>query len=124
MDFKTIAPIFLLKTRSFWLGIFPILLTAGDMLFSTATAGDGGPLVAMIAQITGYATADVQATVLKLTPLWTLIFAQQRGTFSGAIPRPYTLDPKKEKVIVDAVENGKSAFEAGKAIGAALKKAR
>ncbi|AYF01252.1 hypothetical protein PY32053_01625 [Paracoccus yeei] len=118
---KTIVPIFILKTRSFWLGIFPILLTLGDMLFSGLSDADGGPLVGLIAMLTGYAVPEVQAFLLKLTPIWGLIIAQQRGGFGGGIPRPYTLDPAKEKQILEVVEDGKSAFEAGKAFGAAIK---
>lgn len=118
---KTIAPIFILKTRSFWLGIFPLLLTALDILFSGVTSGTGGPIVDIIALVFGYSAADVQALLLKLAPVWGLIIAQQRGGWTSGIPRPYTLDPKKEEEVITAVENGKTAFEAGKQLGESLK---
>lgn len=119
---KTIAPIFILKTRSFWLGIFPLLLTALDTLFTSLSAGgDGGPLVQMLAHLLGYDPSEIRGFLLAVTPLWGLIIAQQRGGFGGAIPRPYTMDPAKEKQIIEAVENGKAAFDAGLKAGEALK---
>lgn len=118
---KTIAPIFILKTRSFWLGIFPLLLTALDTFFTSLSAdGDGGPLVQMLAQLPDYDPSEIRGFLLAVTPLWGLIIAQQRGGFGGAIPRSYTMDPEKEKQIMEAVENGKATFEAGMEAGEAL----
>ena len=119
---KTIAPIFILKTQSFWLGIFSLLMTAIDTMFASLTAGGaGGPLAQMLAQLLGYDPAEIRGLLLAVTPLWGLIIAQQRGGFGGAIPRPYTMDPAKEKQILEAVENGKSALEARQKVGQALK---
>ncbi|MGW7506104.1 hypothetical protein ACWGIR_32350, partial [Streptomyces albidoflavus] len=42
---------------------------------------------------------------------------QQRS----GMTRPYTIDPAKERQIIEVVQDGKSAFEAGKAFGAAIK---
>ncbi|MFC3169199.1 hypothetical protein [Paracoccus fontiphilus] len=118
---KTIAPIFILKTRSFWLGILPLLLTGIDSLLSgVAAGGDGGPLVHLVAQILGYDPAAIRSFLLAITPVWGLILAQQRGGFAGGIPRPYTMNPAKERQIIEAIENGKTAFEAGKKIGKAV----
>ena len=102
---KTIAPIFILKTRSFWLGIFPLLLTVLDTFFTSLSAGgDGGLLVQMLAQLLGYDPSEIRGFLLAVTPLWGLIIAQQRGGFGGAIPRPYTMEPEKEKQIMEAGE--------------------
>lgn len=46
---------------------------------------------------TGAQIAEFMTTLL---PLYMIIFAQQRGTFSGAIPRPLTVSPSKERAIV------------------------
>ncbi|MFC3170246.1 hypothetical protein [Paracoccus fontiphilus] len=119
---KTIIPIFILKTRSFWLGILPLLLTGIDTLLSgVAAGGDGGPFVHMVAQILGYDPAAIRGFLLAITPVWGLILAQQRGGFGGGIPRHYTLDPKKERQIIEAVENGKTVFEAGQKAGQVFK---
>jgi len=64
------------------------------------------------------------ATFMRtLDPLHLIIFAQQRGTFSGAIPRRYTLNPAQEGQIAQVVEDGTSALEAGVKIGEHLKRA-
>lgn len=116
---KTIAPVFILKTRSFWLGIFPLLLTALDTLFTSLSAGgDGGPLVQVLAQLLGYEASEIRGFLLAVTPLWGLIIAQQRG----GLARPYTSSPAKEKAIVEAIQDGAAIFEKGKAIGKALKR--
>ncbi|MDT1063673.1 hypothetical protein RM190_17515 [Paracoccus sp. CPCC 101403] len=56
-----------------------------------------------------------------LHPLYPIIFARQRGTFSGAIPRPYALNPKKEGQIAKFIKDWKSAFDAGVKTGEPLK---
>lgn len=124
---KTIVPVFFAKTRSFWFGIVPTVLTTVDLAFAHLTSEGSEPVANAIAaaltligpEWTGEQIASFMRT---LYPLYLLIFAQQRGTFNGALPRPYTIDPAKEKLVVEAVKNGKSAFEMGKAIGAAIKK--
>ena len=55
-----------------------------------------------------------------LYPLPPIIFARQRGTFSGAIPGPYALNPKKEGQIAKVIEDGRSAFDPGVKIGEQL----
>lgn len=86
---KTIAPIFILKTRSFWLGIFPLLLTVLDTFFTSLSAsGDGGLLVQTLAQLLSYDPSEIRGVLLAVTPLWGLIIAQQRGGFGGRSPCP------------------------------------
>lgn len=113
---KTIAPIFILKTRSFWLGIFPLLLTIADSLF--AESATGGPFTNLLAAALGKDPETVRGWMLLVSPVWGLIIAQQRA----GLTRPYTASPKAEQAI-EMVEDGKAAFEAGKVIGQALKKA-
>lgn len=116
---RVIAPVTLWKTKSFWLGIFPLLLTLLETLF--AQAGTGGPLVDLLTLVTGSDAATVQAFLLKITPIWGLIIAWQRGGWGSGVPRPYTLDPKKEEAVKEAIVNGKTAFDAGKALGKQIK---
>ena len=118
---RTIAPVTLWKTKSFWLGIVPLIITAIDTLLSFLGSDTGGPVVALLSSIFGFEAADLQSFLIKITPVWGMIIAWQRGGFGGGIPRPYTLDPKKEKEVIAAIEEGKTAFEKGKEIGAGLK---
>lgn len=123
---KTIKPILITKTRSFWFGIVPTGLTALDLAF-THLAGDANvPVANALAgalQLVGldWTGEQIAGFMQTLLPLYLLIFAQQRGTFSGATPRPYTASPSKEREIIRVIEDGKSAFEAGKAFGERLK---
>lgn len=124
---KTIAPIFFGKARSFWLGIVPTSLTALDLAFTHLTGEGSLPIANSLGaalQLVGLEwTGDQIAGFMQtLLPIYLVIFAQQRGTFSGAIPRPYTASPAKERAVVQVIEDGKSAFEAGKAFGKRLKR--
>lgn len=118
---KTIVPIFIAKTRSFWLGIVPAALTLIDVMFQVFTTEGNEPVAAAIAAILGPVTSwtpDQIASFMKgMAPLYAFIIAQQRGGLS----RPYTIDLTKEMRVIEAVEDGKSAFEAGKRIGEAIK---
>ena len=118
---KTIVPIFIGKTRSFWLGIFPALLTGVDIAFEVFTTGGNEPVAGAISAIlnpmTGWTADEISGFMRTLAPLYALIVAQQRA----GVTRPYTLDPSKEKTIAKVVEDGCSAFDAGKKIGAALR---
>lgn len=125
---KTIVPIFIGKTRSFWLGIVPTALTTADLVFAHLTGEGSEPVANAIAAAVQQLGLDwtgeqIAAFMRTLYPVYLLIFAQQRGTFSGAVPRPYTIDPAREKQIARVVEDGKSAFDAGRKIGEALRKA-
>lgn len=116
---KTIAPIFIGKTRSFWLGILPLLLTlANSVLASVSAGGDGGPVAALIARLFGWEPEIVKGWLLLIAPVWGLIIAQQRA----GLTRPYTLDPAKERSVVEIVAAGKSAFDEGKKAGEALRR--
>ena len=104
----------------------PTALTTVDLAFTHLTGEGSEPVanaVAAIAQQVGQDwTGEQIATFMRtLYPLYLIVFAQQRGTFSGAIPRPYTLNPAKEGQIAQVVEDGKSAYDAGVKIGGQLK---
>lgn len=116
---KTITPIFILKTRSFWLGIFPLLMTLLDsLLANVGPDGAGGPVADLLAAVLGVDPATMRGWLLLVSPVWGLVIAQQRAGLS----RPYTANPATENAVLQAVKDGKDAFEQGKMIGKALKK--
>lgn len=105
-------PIFFAWTRSFWLGLFPALLTALDILaVATLDPTTGAPMAALLAAIgnaltpvwnaipvlpdaSGSLTAEgVQRAMQVASAFAALIVGQQR---MGAA-RPYTLDPRARK---------------------------
>ncbi|MFN4129374.1 MAG: hypothetical protein ACK4GC_06120 [Paracoccaceae bacterium] len=120
-DIKTIAPILITRTRSFWLGIVPAGLTLVDVIARSASDGTiepiAGAVAALIGPFTGLTAADVHSFMLAIAPICALVVAQQRD----GIARPYTVSPSKERALVRTIEDGKSAFEAGKAFAERLK---
>lgn len=97
------TPIFFAWTRSFWLGIFPAVLTGIDLLLAlmadSATAGPVAMVLSVLlsvpAALPGFgwlaATPEqVGAFMQAMAPIYALIVGQQR---SGAA-RPYTIDPR------------------------------
>lgn len=120
-NIKTIAPVFILKTRSFWLGIAPLVMTLLDSLFaSVSDEGAGGPVANLLAALLGVEPETMRGWLLLVSPVWGLIIAQQRSGLS----RPYTANPATEAAVMQAVKDGKDAFEAGKAVGQAIKARR
>lgn len=117
---KTIAPILITRTRSFWLGIVPAGLTLVDIVAGAVSNGTAEPMAGAIAAIFGpvfgVTAAEVHAFMLAVAPLCALIVAHQRS----GLARPYTTSPSKERDLVRIIEDGKSAFEAGKAFGERL----
>lgn len=97
METKTLRPIFIMKTRSFWLGIAPALLTILDVMFAAAT-GDASatPVASAISTVLGWAfgwTPEQIFGVMKaLAPIYAFIVAQQRS----GITRPYAATPAAE----------------------------
>lgn len=84
-------PIFIGWTRSFWAGILPVALVGVDMVFQALTDPSVGPPVAgLVARVFGFDADQVEAVMMRLTPLFALVIAQQR---SGNA-RPYTMDPR------------------------------
>lgn len=119
---KVVTPIAFWKTRSFWLGWFPATLTLLDSAFQLIDTPAAVPVanaVAMTLSVFGFdMTGDDIAVFMKtIAPVYALIVAQQRGGLS----RPYTASPTKERQVVELVNDGKAAFEAGKLIGTGLK---
>ena len=92
-------PIFFAWTRSFWLGIFPALLTALDIAFQIfGDPSTAAPVAAALAWVVrlagGTVTPDAIARVMQaMAPLYALIVAQQRSHAA----RPYTIDPRALK---------------------------
>jgi len=123
---KTIIPIWFAKTASWWTGLFPTILAAIEFVFTTFGSDQGGPVAESIVYVLSAFGADISAEMIsevirKLTPLYLLLFAYNRGTFTGQIPRPYVLTPTKEKQVAAVVENGLEAFKEGQKIGKLLK---
>ena len=120
-DIKTVAPIFIAKTRSFWLGIVPAALTLIDVIAGAASDGSAEPiagaLAAIIGPLTGITAESIHSFMLAVAPLCALIVAHQRSGLS----RPYTASPAKEQAVLRAIEDGRSAFDAGRSIGERLK---
>lgn len=119
-NIKVVAPIFIAKTRSFWLGILPSALTLIDVVAGSVSSGSSEPIASGIAAITkpllGITADQVHAFMLAVAPVCALIVAHQRG----GVTRPYTISPSKERQVLEAIQDGKRAFEAGKTFGAKL----
>ena len=120
---KVIKPIAFWKTRSFWFGWFPAAVTLFDVAMQQLDTPTGAIVAESIAYFLSLMGFDVDgahvATFMRMiAPIYALIVAQQRS----GITRPYTASAAKEQTIAEVVSDGKSAFEAGKRIGAALKK--
>lgn len=105
---RAIAPVLPWKTKGFWLGLFPAILTFIDVIFQTLTADGSEPVADAIATVLNLIGVDVTgvqivAFMRSVAPLYVAILFWQRGGFGGGIPRPYTLDPKEEKRGVEVV---------------------
>lgn len=91
------APIFIAKTRSFWLGIVPAGLTLVDVVANAVADGTSGPiaggLAAIFGPLTGLTAEEIHAFMLEVAPICALVIAHQRG---GAA-RPYTASLAKER---------------------------
>lgn len=80
-------PIAFWKTRSFWFGWFPALLTIMETVFTAFAAGQGGPISAAIAAVTPWGEDQVYGFLAVMAPVYALVVAHQR---SGAA-RPYVV---------------------------------
>lgn len=98
-------PIFFAWTRSFWLGIFPALLTIVDVTFSLfSTAETSVPVAGVVAAFIGVfsntfglgwsITAEaVHQFMTHLAPIYAMIVGYQRMHAA----RPYTINPRHLK---------------------------
>lgn len=98
---EAVTPIWIVRTRSFWLAAFPAVLTALDslfQLFGTEAAGPVGALIAQILQVFGFGVTgdDVTAFMRWVAPLYTMIAIQQRAGLS----RPYVATRASENTTV------------------------
>lgn len=118
---KVIQPIAFWKTRSFWFGWFPAALTLLDVVAGELSTGSTGPvsqgIAAILGSVTGWSPAEIENAMLAVAPIYALVVAHQRR----GINQPYTVDPAKEKAVVQAIEDGKSILEKGIAIGKAVR---
>ncbi|WP_283178641.1 hypothetical protein [Gemmobacter sp. 24YEA27] len=88
-------PIFILWTRSFWLGIFPSLLIVLDLAVNivAAVASDPAlvpPVATLIGWLFGGDPVVIEGWMLRIAPLLALVIAQQRAGSA----RPYTANPR------------------------------
>lgn len=98
-------PIFFAWTRSFWLGLFPAILTIVDTTFTLfANAETSVPVAGVLAAFIGVfsnllglgwtITAEaVHQFMMGLAPIYAMIVGYQRMHAA----RPYTLDPRALK---------------------------
>ena len=98
-------PIFFAWTRSFWLGIFPALLTAVDVMFNLFSSAETSiPVAGVLAAFIGVfssifglgwsITAEaVHQFMTNLAPTYAMIVGYQRMHAA----RPYTIDPRHLK---------------------------
>lgn len=87
---EAVTPIWFARTRSFWLGIVPILMAVLDLIVQVTTTEAAGPVGASIASLLmamGFdVTGDDVSGFLKGLGLFAgLVIAQQRSGLS----RPY-----------------------------------
>lgn len=99
-------PIFFAWTRSFWLGLFPALLTIIDTTFNLfASADTATPVAAIISaflnllagwtglEFVAATREEVHNTMAALAPVYAMIVGYQRSHAA----RPYTIDPRAIK---------------------------
>lgn len=92
-------PIFFAWTRSFWLGIFPAILTALDIAFQIfGDPATSAPVAAALGWVMGLVGLEVQpdaiARVMQaMAPLYAMIVGYERMHAA----RPYTIDPRALK---------------------------
>ncbi|MFC0279678.1 hypothetical protein ACFOHK_09710 [Falsigemmobacter intermedius] len=88
---SSLTPVFIGRTRSFWLGILPALLVSADVLSGLiADPGTALPVARLLAALTGQSVEEAGGLLLRLSPLFALVVASSRA---GAA-RPYSLDPR------------------------------
>lgn len=119
---RELSPIAIWKTRSFWFGIFPGILTVLDTIFLMVSDGSFGPIAGALASIAnlfgGNVTAEsINAAMLTIAPLYAFVVAHQRR----GVNQPYTTSTIKENEVVAIVKQGQSAWNAGTQIGNQIK---
>lgn len=83
-------PIFILFTRSFWLGLLPAALAVLDVLSALAGGETAGAVATIIAQVFGVDVATAEKVIRAVGTVSAFVVAHQRR---GA-NRPYSLNPK------------------------------
>lgn len=110
---RTIAPYPFRQNAPFPVRDCPTSLTAPDLAFTHLTGESSMPVANALAsalQLVGldWTGKQIAGFMQTLLSLYLVIFAQQRGAFSRAIPRPNTTSPAKERAVIQTIENGKS----------------
>lgn len=92
-----IPPIWIARTRSFWLGILPAALTIMDAIVQISASEAAGPVSGIVAEMLrafglSVSGSDVAEWMRAVAPVYALIVAHQR---SGQA-RPYVMTRKAE----------------------------
>jgi len=82
--------IFIGYTRSFLLGIMPVLLSGLDAILAIVESGETGPITALLVSVLGMDAESAEGAVRLVGVVAGLIIAWER---SGRA-RPYSLNPK------------------------------
>lgn len=103
MQVKELAPIFFLRTKSFWLGIFPALLVLADLIVSLGDPSNA-PVAAVIAWAvhTVYPAVTVPEVASALQKA-ALVLPLVVAWFRKGITRPYASTPAAAAQAVSAV---------------------
>lgn len=84
---KTLAPILITSTRSFWLCIVPAGLTLIDIIAGAVSDCTAEPIAAIFGPVFGVTAAEAHAFMLAVAPLCALIVAHQQSGLAAPIPR-------------------------------------
>ena len=120
---KVVRPIAFWKTRSWWLGVFPALLTLLDGLMQQLDSPAAIPVANSIAMLLNAFGVDVTGQDIvdymrAMAPLYALIVMHQRR----GINRPYVTSTAKEANAVVVVKKGAEAYRQGQEIVEILRK--
>ena len=86
------TPVFIGITRSFLLGIVPVLIAIADLVVAVSTGEASGPVSDFLTWLFGWSPEQATKVVRGAGSVAALIIAHQR---SGA-SRPYTMEISKE----------------------------
>lgn len=114
---KVIKPIAFWKTRSWWLGVFPALLTLLDGIMQQLDSPAAVPVANSIAillnafgiDLTGQ---DIVGYMRAIAPLYAVIVMHQRR----GINRPYSTSTANEAEAMVVVKKGAEAYRQGREI--------
>lgn len=115
---KTIIPVWVLNTKSWWLGAFPAVLSFVDYLFQVIDSEQAVPFanaIAMVLALFGSKLTGLDITdfIRGIAPLYValVIMWQRRG-----INQPYVATPEKVNKVIEVVQDGRALVESAKSL--------